>query len=92
MFRDKGHRSCSNMFSEFEHVSDVDVQKLVKGFASSKSCALDTLPTWLLKDNLDILLPALTSIINASLSSGIFPNSLGQAIISPIFEKTFHGS
>ena len=77
---------CSNMFSEFEHVSEVDVQKLVKGFAS-KSCALDTLPTWLLKDNLDILLPALTSIINASLSSGIFPNSLGQAIISPILKK-----
>ncbi|PIK57708.1 putative guanine nucleotide-binding protein subunit beta-2-like 1 [Apostichopus japonicus] len=74
------------MFNEFDQISEEDVRKLVKGFAS-KSCTLDTIPTWLLKHNLDIMLPALTSIINASLSSGIFPNSLGQAIISPILKK-----
>ena len=52
----------------------------------SKSCSLDSLPTWLVKDNLEILLPIFTRIVNCSLMS-IFPNALKQSIITPVIKK-----
>ena len=41
--------------------------------ASAKSCELDPIPTTLLYENLDILLPTITNIINTSLTTGIVP-------------------
>ncbi len=54
----------------------------------SKSCCLDPIPTWLLKDCKDVLAPLLTSIINLSLSSGVFPSQLKEATVTPILKKT----
>ena len=54
----------------------------------SKSCSLDSLPTWILKDNLHVLLPFITNIVNSSLISGVFPEILKQAIITPVLKKT----
>ena len=39
--------------------------------ASAKSCELDPIPTTLLYENLDTLLPTITNIINTSLTTGI---------------------
>ena len=36
-----------------------------------KSCDLDPIPTKLLYENLDVLLPTITNIINTSLASGV---------------------
>ena len=48
------------------------------------------LPTELLKENIDVALPMLTNIVNASLTSGVFPKNLKQAIVTPtsILKKT----
>ena len=52
----------------------------------TKSCSLDPLPTHLLKDHLDLLVPAITKLINCSLSSGIVPSKFKQALITPLIK------
>lgn len=53
----------------------------------STSCALDPIPTWLLKKVLAVLLEPLTRIVNLSLSSGRFLSAWKNAIISPLLKK-----
>ena len=55
--------------------------------ASAKSCELDPIPTTLLYENLDILLPTITNIINTSLTTGIVPPDLKTAIVKPLLKK-----
>ena len=55
--------------------------------SATKSCRLDPIPTWLLKENLDHVLPLLTSIVNQSLSTGTFPKGAHSAIIKPLLKK-----
>ena len=54
---------------------------------SAKSCELDPIPTTLLYENLDILLPTITNIINTSLTTGIVPRDLKTAIVKPLLKK-----
>ena len=56
----------------------------------TKSCPLDPIPTFLLKEVIDILLPYVTAMINASLSlvsQARLPVSEKQAIVSPMLKK-----
>ena len=53
----------------------------------SKSCTLDVLPMWLLKENIADLAKPLTTIINMSFSSGVFPTKLREAFVTPILKK-----
>jgi hypothetical protein len=62
--------TASAVMSEFELVSEVDVEKIIRNSAT-KSCDLDPLPTWLLKECFTSLLPVVTKIINLSLSEGV---------------------
>ena len=55
--------------------------------SSKKSCGLDPIPTQLLHECLDELLPVLTKIVNQSLSTGIFPTAFKHATISPLLKK-----
>ena len=55
--------------------------------APSKSCELDPLPSWLLKECVDELSPIVTSIVNASLNHAIVPLSLKTALIRPLLKK-----
>ena len=52
-----------------------------------KSCDLDPIPTKLLHENLDILLPTITNIINISLASGVVSPDLKTAIVKPPLKK-----
>ena len=49
----------------------------------SKSCELDPLPAVVLKGCLTVLHPTIMRIINLSLSTGVVPNALKGAILSP---------
>ena len=49
-----------------------DIRQLVSK-APTKSCELDSMPTWLLKQCGDGIIPSMTSIINMSLESGVVP-------------------
>ena len=54
----------------------------------NKSCQLDPIPTCLVKQCVDLLLPLLTSIINESLTKGEFPNDFKNAIVKPLLKKS----
>ncbi len=71
------------IFSEFKTLSDTNVAKLIKKSAT-KSCILDPIQTWTLKQCLDVLLPVITQIINLSLSTGVMPDNLKHAILIPL--------
>ena len=55
--------------------------------SKSKSCSLDPIPSWLLKQSLDELTPAITNIISLSLQNGRFLNALKFANITPLIKK-----
>ena len=53
----------------------------------SKSCSLDPIPTTILKECIDDLLPFLTAMCNASLLEGHLPVCQRHAIITPLIKK-----
>ena len=73
-------------FCTFSQVTQ-DQVKIFAAKPSSKSCILEPLPTSVLKGYLTVLLPNITNIVNLSLSTGIFPDALKTAAISPSLKK-----
>ena len=72
--------------TSFQPISSESLKKTILA-GNSKSCNLDPIPTALLKDHIDCLLPSLTNIVNKSLLSGSFPPSLKVATVSPLLKK-----
>ena len=86
--RNPGWMQCSSfVFTGF--FTDEFVWKIINS-ASAKSCELDPIPTTLLYENLDILLPTIMNIINTSLTTGIVPRDLKTAISSNLCWKSHH--
>ena len=79
------HR-CNQQFNDFKCVTEDEVQKIINQ-SPSKSCSLDPIPTTILKECLDILLPLITRIINISLENGQMPSSFKLAIVIPLLKK-----
>ena len=77
---------CDVSFSDFSPFSSDDVRKLIMK-SPTKSCSLDPIPSTLLKECLDVLLPIITAIVNLSLSSGVFPDVYKLALVIPLLKK-----
>ncbi len=80
------NKKYQTTLKEFRLLSEDDVRDLVKK-APNKYCILDPVPTWLLRDCLEEVLPVLTKIINLSLQLGDVCDSLKHAIIKPLLKK-----
>ena len=52
--------------------------------STSKTSALDPIPTKLLKKLIDVLINFITAIVNKSLFSGNFPKIWKSALVTPI--------
>ena len=52
-----------------------------------KSCTLDPVPTFLVRELIDLLLPYIANMVNASLADGFLPDSQKHAIVSPLLKK-----
>ena len=52
-----------------------------------KSCSLDPLPTFILREFLEELLPFICTMCNLSLQHGLLPESQKEAIVTPILKK-----
>ena len=70
----------------FDTLSESNVCDLIKNSAK-KSCLLDPLPTNLVCDSLEVLLPVITKMVNASLSTAHFPSEWKEAIVNPLLKK-----
>jgi len=53
----------------------------------TKSYALDPIPTFLLQELTDVLLPYVTAMINISLRVGRVPASQKNAVVTPLLKK-----
>jgi len=53
-----------------------------------KSCSLDPVPTFLVREYVDVLLPYIILMVNASLSQGRPPVSQKHTIVTPLLKKT----
>ena len=73
--------------STFSPVSEDFVKKVIYQ-TTPKTCELDPMPTKFLFQYLDLLLPAITNIMNESLTSGIFPLEFKTAIVKPLLKKS----
>ena len=75
------------IFSSFKEVSVREATRHIMK-APSKYCPLvDPLPTELIKANIDILGPILTTIVNRSITSGTVPQAFKEAVVSPVIKK-----
>ena len=55
--------------------------------SASKSCELDPIPTSLLKECIDVLLPFITNLINLSIETGHVPSAFKTAAVTPLLKK-----
>ena len=67
----------------FHSVECKQVEDIINAMPSNKAPGIDKVPTRVIKDCLPIILPFVTSIINASLSSSTFPGIWKTAEITP---------
>ena len=77
----------SAQLASFTILSQEDVKNLI-GKSSKKTCSLDPMPTPLVVECLDPLLPVITRMINLSLQCGTFPDDWKLADIKPTLKKT----
>ena len=68
----------------FSTVPHNQVESIVKSMASNKAPGIDKVPIRVIKDCLPAILPSITSIINATFESAIFPNMWKIAVVTPI--------
>ena len=76
----------STTFSTFTEVKLDDIRELA-ATVFSKSCVLDPLPSSIIKQCTDLLLPTVTNIVNLSLREGCMPTCLKSVVLSPLLKK-----
>ncbi|XP_072014277.1 uncharacterized protein [Amphiura filiformis] len=76
----------ANDLVSFKELDETEVRDIIMSCAN-KSCSLDYMPTWMVREYIDIVIPHITCIVNNSLTTGIFPHNLKQAMVTPIIKK-----
>ena len=72
---------------EFRLVDSHDVKQIIKGIKTSRSIGHDGISSELIKLISNDIADSITLIINQSLKSGIFPDQLKIAKVTPIYKK-----
>ena len=71
----------------FEKVSETNVMQIINNLPNKTSCGFDGISTIVMKSIKHVILKSLTLIINQIINTGVFPNKLKIAKITPIFKK-----
>ena len=72
--------------TKFRLFTQTEVREIIFSM-KTKSCELDALPTKLLKECIDSILPTITSLVNISLRDGVFASRWNTATIRPLLKK-----
>ena len=70
----------------FTQVTQDEIDKIISK-SPIKSCLLDALPTFLIKECIDILLTSITKLVNCSLCEGLVPDGFKKAVVTPLIKK-----
>ena len=73
-------------FNSFSPISEGEVEKIILN-SPTKSCLIDPLPKFLVKECLDLLLPSITKLVNYSLSESLVPAGCKNAVVTPLIKK-----
>ena len=71
-------------------VESKQVHDIINSMPTNKSPGIDKISMRVIKDSLPAILPTITSIFNASLTSGVFPSAWKMAEITPIPKEGDH--
>ena len=78
---------CADVtFANFKMLSQEQVSELIKKPAK-KPCSLDPVPTSVVLEVLDVLLPVITNMINLSFKSGKFTSDWKEALPKPLLKS-----
>ena len=80
------HDTAHSTLSSFRSWTEPEVRRLIMK-SPIKSCSLDPIPTFLLREQIDSMLPFITRMINASLRQGRLPDTQKHAIVTPLLKK-----
>lgn len=78
-------QATAGSLATWTQVTTQEIHRIIT-HSPTKHCALDPVPTWLLKRCLDPLLPSITALINTSLASGSIPALFKVAHVSPLLK------
>ena len=70
----------------FEKVSETNVMQIINNLPNKTSCGFDGISTRVMKSIKHVILKSLTLIINQIINTGVIPNKLKIAKITPIFK------
>ena len=79
-------KSAVHNFNCFRYCPIEEVRAVIMKYPT-KSCSLDPIPTFMIKDSLDALLPYITAMCNKSLQEGFLPQSQRHALVTPILKR-----
>lgn len=77
---------CKCHIANFKTLSQEQVSELIKK-AAKKSCPLDPMPTLVVLEVLDVLLPVITNMINLSFESSEFASDWKEALLKPLLKR-----
>jgi len=80
-------RRNPGVFSFFSPVTLPELSSLILA-CPTKSSPRDPIPTSLLKELLPVLAPSLFRLVNLSLSTGVFPDEMKLALVTPLLKKS----
>ena len=73
---------------ELQHVTSDKIEKIINKINIKKSSAFDNIPAKVIKQCKPIVSNHLTSLINLSIDTDVFPDSLKKAQVTPLHTKT----
>ena len=76
----------SDTLTSFQPLSRDSISKIIKS-SKSTTCLLDPLPSKIIKENCHIFTPAISKIVNNSLSSAHFYDDWKSAVVTPLLKK-----
>ena len=86
-FREFINRVPSKPLSNFAPVTPKELYAIIKDFKDGKAPGVNDIPVSIIKKTVDVISDPLVSIINLSLSSGVFPDKLKISKIIPIHKS-----
>ena len=78
--------ACSSSFSTFHSVSEEVILEIISEL-NNKTCVLDPMPSQFIRKHISFFVPVLHNIVNIALSTGIFPDDLKHAVVTPILKS-----
>ena len=80
-------RTASSSLASFRPCTQTEVRRIITQ-SPVKSCTLDPVPTFLVREFVDLLLPFLTTLVNTSLMQGQLPASQKHAVVTPRLKRS----